>query len=376
MIKEQQVIRVGIAGAAGRGGSFRDAIEALGGRVVAVCDVAQDRLEKIRQDYKADAAYTDFEAMLDKGGLDAVVVATPMQFHASQSIAALQRGIHVLCEVPVAVSVEECRDIVAAAKTSNAIFMMAENYAYFRSNVIIRELVRQGLFGEVFYAEGEYIHDCKNLNEVTKWRRKWQTGINGITYGTHSLGPILQWMPGQRVTRVCCAGGGRRYQDPRGDFYENEVACVMLCKTDRDALIKIRVDLLSTRPGGTHYELQGVDGCYESARGFGSRDKIWLRSLVSHPNEWIDLATLANLDQLADRYLPEIWRNPPEVAKKAGHASGDYFEVHDFFQSVRGQMVCPIGVHESMDMTLPGLISQQSIEQDGAWLDVPDSRTW
>jgi len=74
--------------------------------------------------------------------------------------------------------------------------MMAENYTYMLPNVIVKELVRRGLFGSVYYAEGEYIHELKGLNEITTWRRKWQTGIDGVTYGTHSLGPILQWMAG------------------------------------------------------------------------------------------------------------------------------------------------------------------------------------
>ena len=88
-----------------------------------------------------------------------------------------------------------------------------------------------------------------------------------ITYTTHSLGPILQWMPGDRVARVCCAGSGHHYIDPRGNLYENQDSCVMLAKTEQDALIKIRVDMLSNRPHAmTNYSLQGVDGCYESAR--------------------------------------------------------------------------------------------------------------
>lgn len=126
--------------------------------------------------------------------------------------------------------------------------MMAENCTYMKPNVLVRELVKRGLFGEVYYAEGEYIHDLKELNEKTKWRRRWQIGINGITYGTHSLGPILQWMDGDRVTRVSCVGSGHHYTDHRGDRYENEDTCVMLAKTERNALIKIRVDMLSSRP--------------------------------------------------------------------------------------------------------------------------------
>jgi hypothetical protein len=83
-----------------------------------------------------------------------------------------------------------------------------------------------------------------------------------------------------------------------------------------------------------------------------------------------------DIDLLAGRYLPEEWRNPPEAAKSAGHGGGDYFEILDFVRSIRGEIKCPIGVHEAMDITLPGLISQQSIKEGGRWIEVPDSREW
>jgi hypothetical protein len=64
------------------------------------------------------------------------------------------------------------------------------------------------------------------------------------------------------------------------------------------------------------------------------------------------------------------------TARHAGHGGGDYFEVLDFANAIRGVAQAPIGIHEAMDMTLPGLVSQESILADGCWLDVPDSRTW
>ncbi len=71
-----------------------------------------------------------------------------------------------------------------------------------------------------------------------------------------------------------------------------------------------------------------------------------------------------------------MWRHATEEAKAAGHGGGDYFEMLDFVNAIQGKTPCPIGIHEAMDITLPGLVSQQSILQDGAWLDVPDSRAW
>ena len=64
------------------------------------------------------------------------------------------------------------------------------------------------------------------------------------------------------------------------------------------------------------------------------------------------------------------------AAEKAGHGGGDYFEVLDFVNAALGKAPCPIGIHEAMDMTLPGLVSQQSILDGSRWLGVPDSREW
>jgi predicted dehydrogenase/GNAT superfamily N-acetyltransferase len=362
-------LRVGLVGAAGRGGSFRAALEANGARVLAVCDVNEEALDECARRMGAGERYADFEQMLDSSDLDAVVIGTPMQFHVPQSVAALERGLHVLCEVPAGVSVEECRDLVRASSASDAVYMMAENYTYIRPNVLVRELCRKGLFGTPFYAEGEYLHELKELNEVTRWRRHWQTGVRGITYGTHSLGPILQWLEGDRMVRVCCGDSGSHHADPRGDPYACDTA-VMLCKTARGALIKIRLDMISDRPHAMHcHQLQGTDGCYESSRGGPvDADRIWLRALSEEPR-WFGLDAV-------EEHMPAIWRDPPPEALRAGHGGGDYFEVLDFVRAIRGEAPCPIGVHEAMDMTLPGLVSQRSVQEGGRWLDVPDSREW
>ena len=367
-------LNIALVGAASRGGSFATAFAAHPRtRIHAVCDVRGDLLAEAQAKTGAVEAYRDYAEMLEKSDIDAVVIGTPMQYHAPQAIAALEKEIHVLSEVTAGVTMEECRALVAAARRSRAVYMMAENYAYMKPNVLVKELARRGLFGELYYAEGEYIHELKALNEQTPWRRTWQTGIDGITYPTHSLGPILQWLGDDRVARVCCEGSGHHYRDPRGAQYENQDSCVLLAKTVRGALIKIRVDMLSNRPHAmTNYQLQGTAGCYESARTrqWGERNKIWLAGLASDAHTWLDLASLE-----AD-YLPAMWRNPPPEALAAGHGGGDYFEIMDFVASIVDAAPCPIGIHEALDMTLPGLVSQASIQAGGAWLDVPNSRAW
>lgn len=364
-------IRFGIIGAVRRGSSFVQALMAHPcAELVALCDIQEQKLQEAADELGLSLIFTRDEEMIESGEVDAVIVATPMPLHVPQAVMALERDIHVLSEVPAAVSYEQCRELVRAAKRSRATYMMAENYCYLRPNVIVKEIARRGLFGEMYFAEGEYIHELKGLNEITTWRRRWQTGINGNTYPTHSLGPLLQWM-GERVTAVMCAGSGHHYVDPRGERYEQEDSIITLCRTSRGGLIKLRLDMLSDRPHNlTYYSLQGTDGCYEAARGLGDEPKIWLRSRSPDEMVW------EPLEGLSEEFLSEEWLNPPEEALKAGHGGGDYWEINDFVDAIANGTDPPIGIHEAMDMTLPGLASQQSIAEGGVWVAVEDSRSW
>lgn len=362
-------LNIGIVGACGRGSSFRAICEAIPGvRLHALCDLNSEALAAAADSCGVSETYEHYEDMLSSAELDAVIIGTPMHLHVSQSIAALTRGLHVMSEVTAGVSVVECRELVLAAAASKGIYMLAENYIYMRPNVIVGEMVKRGLFGTTYYAEAEYLHDVKEYAVKTPWRRKWQLGIDGITYGTHSIGPVLQWMPGDRIIRVSCEGTGARHLDTQGKPF-CQASSTMLGKTRNDALVKVRVDLLSDRPhAGTNYQLQGTDGAYESARAHGEKDRIWLRA--RNKRGW------DSLDAMEEEFLPQRWRSHMDRAQSTGHGGGDYFVLLDFVDSIRGIRACPVGIHEAMDMTLPGLCSQESIRRHGAWIDVPDSRAW
>lgn len=365
-------IRVGIVGAASRGRSFIAAFRHHPhAEITALCDIRRDALDEQAQTLGIEHVFTEYEAMLDSGLVNAVLIGTPMPLHVPQAIPALERGFHVLSEVPAGVSIDECQALVRAARKSAGVYMMAENYCYIRSNVIVREMVRQGLFGDIYLGEGEYVHELKGLNVVTPWRRRWQTGINGNTYCTHSLGPLLQWFAGQRVVSVSCVGTGHHYTDPEGHAYEQEDSVLMLGRLSGGGLVECRLDMLSERPHRmAYYSLQGTTGVYESAYSPDDRDRIWTSRFSPDRVEWKPLE-----DYAAD-FLPPLWRNPPKEALESGHWGGDYFEVQDFLQAALDGGPAPIDIDAAMDMTLPGLVSQQSIAQGSAWLPVPDSRTW
>ena len=361
-----QKLKVGVAGLR-RGVSYINGFKALEeAEVVAICDVNRSTLEKVGETFGIKNQYLDYEEMLE-GGIDIAVVSSPMHYHVPQAISALKSNIHVLSEVTAAISLDECYLLLRAAQKSKAKYMMAENYCYIKENVLIKNMVRQGLFGDIYFAEGEYTHELHSLHHDSRgkptWRYYWQVGRNGVTYGTHSLGPVLDWFS-ERVVTVSCLGTGVR-TDPE---HVMEDTVLMLCKTESGALIKIRLDMLSYRPHSlAYYSLQGTKGCYEAPRGLGDTHRIWLLD-DCRKYEW------KPLKDYEERYLPEKWLKPPEEALKAGHWGGDYWMLRDFLDSIVNNTTPSIDVYKALDFTAPGLVSEESIKQGGKPLQVPDFR--
>lgn len=362
------MLRVGIAGK--RGQAFVAGLRSVPGvRVEAFCELDPQVLEEAAARHGVPRRYRDYAEMLESG-LDAVIVATPMQLHVPQSVAALERGLHVLSEVSAAVSLDECRELVEAVRASGRVYMMAENYCYTKPAMLVGEMSRRGLFGDLYYAEGAYIHDCHDIQYDAEgrptWRVTWQVGKRGCTYGTHSLGPVLQWLDGRVATVACMGSGVHTVPDHTMDD-----TVTMLCQTARGGLVTIRLDMQSHRPHTmTHYALQGTKGAYQSARWRGEPDLVWLEGGSPSCEEWEDLASYE------EDYLPEPWRRLGDEARRAGHGGGDFFVARDFALSILEGRPPPIDVYRALDFTLPGLVSEESIARGGEPLPVPDPRDW
>jgi|SRR5215472_7525388 len=122
---------------------------------------------------------------------------------------ALDRNVHVLVEVPAAVSMAQAESLLAAARTSSAMYMLAENYCYTRPNVVVDAMVRRGLFGHVYYGESEYLHEMHSYYTTATgehtWRYYWHAGRDGHPYPTHNLGPC--WTGSTTTSRPSVASG-------------------------------------------------------------------------------------------------------------------------------------------------------------------------
>ena len=379
-------IRVGLLGIGGRARHFADLVRKYPlTELAGVCDndplaMARSVEEKNLQDIPQ---YTDYATMLKEAGLDLVFVCTPMKYHCEHVIMALDMDINCVGEVPVAATIEQSREMVKAVKRSKAKYFFAENMCYAKSMILIREMVKAGLLGNVHYAEGEYIHDLKKLSEFTPWRYDELFGVNGITYGTHSLGPILSWFDFDRIKKVSCVGSGNYFHKPDGTPFKMHNSVIMMGITEKDRLIKIRNDFADPRPSINEYILQGDKGAFESRRGIPeTKDWIWIQDYVGTTEEryrnshdsadtWMDLSIFEN------RYFPQKFKEWVWYAKTyGGHEGADAFMFVDIVDAVANGLDPFIDIHRGLDMTLPGLYSTISINNGGEWVEVPDSRKW
>lgn len=362
------MLKIGIVGA--RGLATLMGFRAIDGvEITALCDLDEQVLAEQSARHSIGRTYRIFDDMLDSD-IDAVVIATPMQCHMPQAVAALEAGKHVLSEVTAGVTMDELWWLKEAVESSGKTYMYAENYCYMPFVQLVRALVRAGKFGEVYYGEGEYLHNVRNLTTYksgkSSWRKYWQLGKRGAFYPTHSLGPVMQWFAGDRVKSISAFSSGHH----ENDGLRQDDTTLVVCQMESGKLARIRVDCMSRRPHNmTGYALQGTKGSFESARTHDGKHLIWFDDMDDNLDHarWRDLMDF-------EAYLPERYRIATEEAKNAGHGGGDFFMVEDFVNAVRTGEKPDIDIHQACEWTAVGLLSELSVTNGGRTLDVPDFR--
>jgi predicted dehydrogenase len=394
------IVRAAVVGGR-RGRGYRRAFEALPDEVqlAAVCDRDPAVLAEWAEAFPDVPRFSSFDALLERDVCDAVFLATPIQVHVPQALAALGAGKHVLSEVPAATTIDECWALVEAVERSGRTYMLAENYCYMRPNMLVRNMVAEDVFGPCTYAEGAYIHDTRNLlfgpDGALTWRGELARDLNGNTYPTHSLGPVAQWLgtagpdAPDRLTELVCfvtpetsrwryaaehLGAAHPAAQP-GYFKMGDSASVML-HTAAGAVVYIRRDAASPRPHNmTHYALQGQRASYLSPRFGGEDPLVWIEGTspgTAHGGErW------QSLWDYAAAYEHPRWRERGAIAREAGHGGGDYFIVEDFVRAVREGPAGggpAIDVYDAVTWSSVFPLSTESVQRGGQPVAIPDFR--
>ncbi len=195
-------LKLGIVGTGLRGRSMFNVIAALKGVVpTAACDVSRDAWFKsstekpMAQLYPNVKFFESFEDMLERSGINVLLVETPATCHADFCAKALLKGINVYSDIPTVRTLAEADMLWKAHAKSDAMFMTGATTMGWGFILKMQELFRSGVMGTPISLEAEYIHDCRSLWEKTPWRRpSSKDGFRPIRYCTHSLGPLLSIM--------------------------------------------------------------------------------------------------------------------------------------------------------------------------------------
>ncbi|MCL2304424.1 MAG: Gfo/Idh/MocA family oxidoreductase [Planctomycetaceae bacterium] len=175
------------------------------GEIHAICQRNEANLKKIGETFGIEKRYTKYEDVLKDPDVDFVHINSPIPDHAWMAMAALRAGKHVMCTVPMATTIEECRQIVELVRKTGLKYMMAETVVYSREFLFIRELYRKGELGEIQYMAASHPQDMDG------WPEYWERMIP-MHYATHVVSPVLGILDG-RAEYVSCFGSGKVRDD-------------------------------------------------------------------------------------------------------------------------------------------------------------------
>jgi predicted dehydrogenase len=374
-----QQLRIGLVGTGGNNvGSARGMSHARhlarldAGKIVAVMDIVEEAAQRSAAQLEA-TPYTDFDKFLQHG-LDVIILATPDVLHAQQAAYALEKGVGVVTEVPAATTIEDGKRLVQAQRKSGGFYMLLENYGYRDEIELIKRMVAAGKFGEVYFGEGEYLHDCRGLNRFADGSLTWRgKHFSEYVYIWHSLRPLLTILDDRttRVSAMMTMQPGRL--EAEIDIPDNVVS---LFHTAAGRLLKIRVDIVSPRPHlMDYYALQGTLGSFEGTRGFGDPPRIWLQELeaAERPGKSGPSVHWRKLEEFEAEFIPERVAEREE-AKRTGHGGSDYWTMKAWVESFREGKASPVDVFRALDCSLPGPLALASAKQQGTPVEVPDPR--
>ncbi len=388
---EAKPVRIGLIGAGGRGtGLLGTLLKMDGVQCPAVCDInlghlqrAQDLVVKAGQ--KKPQGYSQgeeaFKQLTARDDLDAVVIATPWHWHAPMSVEGMKAGKYVAVEVPAAITMQQCWDLVNTHEATGACCMMLENWSFRRDNLAVLNMIRKGLLGEMVHCHCAHSHDCidhwffdRQGND--RWPARFLIERNCDQYPTHSLGPVLSWMDincGDTyayVTSTATASSGinayfaRKFgpdhPGAKRKYAQGDIVTTVI-KTVRGRSIVVNYDMQLPRPYDNRWLIQGTLGVYNE-----QRNSVYITGRSPEYHQWESFAPYQ------EEFEHSWWKEFKRHAAEIGHGGTDYLELAKFLKAVRSRTQTPIDVYDAVMMSVIAPLSEQSIAKGSAPVECPD----
>lgn len=360
--------------------------------IVALCDIRSEMVDKTMNllgefQKKKAVAYTNgddaWRTMLQKEELDLVVIATPWRWHAPMAIGAMESGVNVACEVPIAYTMQECWDIVQTAERTQRHCIMIENCCYNLEEMTVLNMIDEGVFGELTHAEGAYIHDLrKHLLTDTyyedSWRLHQHEERNGNFYTTHGLGPIAYYLGIGRgdnfdyLTSTSSLERNLTIAAQKVNKKIKPIACgdmnTTLIKTKKGRSIMLQFDVHTGRP---YNRLNTVLGTKAVFQGYPKRLFIDGDELAYWGHNWL---SDNDFKAFYDKYRPRVWTNLEEKIKDniAGHGGMDFVMMYRLVRQLNLGLPLDMNVYDGVSWSAITPLSEISVANRSQSVNIPD----
>jgi predicted dehydrogenase len=345
----------------------------------------------------------DYKQLLKRTDIDAVLIATPWEWHIPMAIDALNAGKIPGVEVCGAIKLQDCWDIVNASEKTGLPVMMLENVCYRRDILAVYNMVRKGMFGELLHLQGGYEHDLRGVKfndgvnpydsgvefgekgfSEAKWRTLHSVNRNGELYPTHGLGPVAMMIDvnrGNLLTRVSSIAtksrglhkyivnhpkGGPNHPNAKVNFKLGDIVTTQI-QTINGETIVLTHDTNSPRPYNLGFRVQGTEGIWQDNHaGEFTAGMMYFEGKSPKAHAW------ENSEKYLKEYDHPLWKKYEKAAVGAGHGGMDFFVDNAFIECIKRKTPFPMDVYDLATWYAITPLSEKSIAEGGQVQDIPD----
>lgn len=345
----------------------------------------------------------DYKNLLRRTEVDAVIIATPWEWHIPQAIDSIQAGKIPGVEVCGAIQLKDCWDIVNASEKFGIPVMALENVCYRRDILAVYNMVRQGMFGELLHLQGGYEHDLRGVkfNDGTtpynsgvefgekgyseaRWRTQHSVNRNGDLYPTHGLGPVAMMIDvnrGNSLTRLSSVAtkarglhqyivkhpkGGSNHPNASVKFKLGDIVNTQI-QTANGETILLTHDTNSPRPYNLGFRVQGTVGIWQDQHaGQFNAGLIYIEGKSAKAHAW------ENPEKWLREYDHPLWKKFESQAAGTGHGGMDFFVDNAFIECIKRNAPFPIDVYDMATWYAITPLSEKSIAEGGQVQFIPD----
>lgn len=395
-------VRVAFIGVGNRGTTL---VEMMGwlvknghAEITAVCDAQPKYLERAKSKIKefqesaplivdGSTNVDEWKRVCDKEIADLVVIATPWRLHAPMAIYAMEQGLHVATEVPMAYTLHENMEVIKTAERTQRHCIMLENCCYNGEELFVLNMVKEGVFGDLTHAECAYIHDLRALMMDTdyyhkRWRLNHHLERNGNFYTTHGLGPVCMYMDilrGDNLSHLVSMSSNeaalskamRESDDSVMNGLADKVVCgdvnTTLIKTQQGRSIMLQFDVHTGRPYNRLNKLSGT-----KATHYGYPSRLY----IDHGPTW-DWHAWQDSDgykEYREAYDHPMWSKLQKQISEneQGHGGMDFVMMYRLIRALNHGVSLDMNVYDGALWSIVGALSEISVQKGDARVNIPD----